>query len=122
MSEASPHDLIELGDVLKTPARAMDGNETSALFDKGLQIFPVGRIDLRMIRIEEDGVVVREKPGIAEGGLGSRDVVEPDRVAPQCIHEHRVIEIRTMVLRLVPDEEHADGAFIGSGLRRRRQA
>jgi hypothetical protein len=27
-----------------------------------------------------------------------------------------------MVLRLVPDEEHADGAFIGSGLRRRRQA
>ncbi len=70
MGETAADDLVEFGDVLETPARAVHRHEPAPALDEGLQVLPVGRLDLRVVRVEEDGVVVREELLVAEGGLG----------------------------------------------------
>ena len=110
MGETAADDLVEFGDVLETPARAVNWHETAAALDEGFQVFPVRWFDLRVVRVEKDGVVVREKLLVSEGGLGRRDVVEPDRIATERLHQHGCVDSRGMVIGFMTDEEDADGA------------
>jgi hypothetical protein len=63
-----------------------------------------------VVCVEEDGVVVREKLLVSKGGLGRRDVVEPDRIATERLHQHGRVDSRGMVIGFMTDEEDADGA------------
>ena len=114
--ETAAHQLVEARLVAETPARTMHRHEASAAFDVALQVLPLLRGDLPMVRIQQHRIKLAQIRRVTERLLDAGHVIKVDRILPEPLRQHRVILVAVVVLALVAEEQHADRAFLRLGV------
>ena len=94
--------------VAEAGGRTVDRQKAMAALDEGGQGAKLLRRDLPVVRVEQERIVERQRLRVQAGGRGG--VVKVNRLPPHRVHEDWDVSGRVVVLALVSQKEHPEGA------------
>ena len=106
--EPPTHQLIEAWFIAETPARAVHRYKSAAVLHVVFQVFPLMRLDRAVVRVQQQHVKLAEILRITQRLLDAHRVIKIDRIPPQCLGQHGVVLVGVVMLRRMPEEQHAN--------------
>ena len=106
--EPAAHQLVEARFIAKTPARAMHRHKAAAVLHILFQVRPLMRLDRTVVRVQQQHVKLAEILRIAQRLLDAHRVIKINRIPPQRLGEHGVVLVGVMMLRRMPQKQHAN--------------
>ena len=100
--------FVEARFIAKTPARAMDRHKAAAVLHVVLQVLPLMRLDRAVVRVQQQHIKLAEILCIAQRLLDAHRVIKINRITPQCLGDHGIVFVGIMMLRRMPQEQHAN--------------
>ena len=106
--EPAAYQLIEARFIAETPARAMHRHKPATVLHEIFQVRPLMRLDRAVVRVQQQHIKLAEILRITQRLLHAYRVININGIAPQCLGQHGVVLVGVVMLRRMPEEQHAN--------------